>query len=459
MSRTLLCLGDPPYYPAALPGAFAIYDTRYGVTTATGVSGITSRKAGGPALSQATGGLQPLLHPRQPQLGNKPAMLFDGATLYRVGGLSAADWKAFHGSADHTIVAFSYLNAGSAFRAICGTSQGGAANVGFLLTTNGSNVLQNYVTNGTVSEAESGPTVSPTSIHMMAVRKSGTQYVMNVDGTQSAPTTQVLSPSSADPASSLQWGVAIAPGPTATLPWSGAHTFLYLGKQALSDTQIGELRTWLRAQWEPERILYAGDSTTVGSGGLVGGFRLRLQDQLIAQGMPFTTVGPSGDGFSEGGYPVDGKHYGVGGVTQASRLGGVLTGVMTTYPSEILVLGFGVNDIGGGTKTGAQALADTETLIGEVVALNASQRIVIRDCLKLASYPAYAANEAERLVYNAGLDALATAQRALGRRVVRWALTSDPTTSDGLHPDDTATGYPSMAVSGAAAIQAVRALA
>ena len=453
--------GAPQYYPATLPGAFAIYDTRYGVTTATGVSQITSRVAGGPTLAQATTGLQPLLHPRYAALGNKPAMLFDGTTKFRVGGATAADWAAFHGAGggDFTIVEFSYLATGSAYHTICATSNG-SASAGFTFLTSNIHTMQDWIANGTTQETESGPaSVGLSSIHMFAVRKSGTTFTMDLDGTKGTPTTQVITPAAGAPQAPLQWGASITSAPVADKPWSGAKVWLGLFKAALSDNELAALRAWLRAQWEPERILWVGDSTTAGLVGNTGGFRLRLQDQLIAAGMPFTTVGPTADGFSEGGYVVDGRHYGVGAATQASRLGGVLTGVMTTYPSEIAVLRLSINDIGPGTKTGAQCLADTETLIGEVIALNATQRIVIGDCLSFGAYAPYLANEGERLAYNAGLDVLAAAQRALGRRVVAWHLTSDPTTSDGLHPDDTATGYPSMAISGAAAIQAVRALA
>jgi lysophospholipase L1-like esterase len=446
--------GAPAWTPASLPGAYAIYDTRYGVTTATGVSNITSRVPGGPDRSQATAGLQPILHPRYADLGNKPAMLFDGATLYRLEGGAASDWNAFHGSGDYTIVHFGYL-AGSGFRAFCATSQGTAANIGFAWVVNTGGNQQYYVTNGSVSENETGPATAAGSARFTAVRKSGTSIVMDVDGTEGAATTLALTPTGSDAGAAMRWGTAITPAGVASLPFNGASCYLGFFKRALTDAEIARVRAWLLAQFDPWRIMWCGDSTTSGSAGLVGGMRLDAQDVLIAAGVPFRSVGPSADGFSEGGFLVDGRHYGIGGVTQASRLGGVLTAVQATYTPDVLVLAYGVNDIGGATRTGAQALADTETLIGEIIAQDATARIVVRDCLRLAGYPAYAAYESERAAYNAGIDALVAAQVALGRRVAAWHLTSDPTTSDGLHPDDTATGYPSMAASAAAAIQSV----
>jgi lysophospholipase L1-like esterase len=194
------------------------------------------------------------------------------------------------------------------------------------------------------------------------------------------------------------------------------------------------------AQWVryAGRIMCAGDSITEGYNDLVGGWRPGLSTALAAAGVGYVYVGPYSDAY--------GAHRGVAG-DRAGAQGAGFQADMETYDPRVVILAYGVNDIGG------EYLDATGTLaaLSNVVALTkagAPQATILMQSLIVPGpgFPTYYANRAQNVAVNAALPAWCNA------RGVRFVDIGSPATSDGVHP--TAGGYASQAATIAAAVLA-----
>lgn len=188
------------------------------------------------------------------------------------------------------------------------------------------------------------------------------------------------------------------------------------------------------------RIMIADNSIGVGYLGLVGGFRPGLSAALTARGVGHVYVGPHSDAY--------GSHRSVSGVTASGQAAG-LEADCATYRPRIVVVGYPENDIG--TAWTAAETIESVRLCVQAVQSGAPQALVIvRSAIvpQTADIPAYHARRDLFAEYNGLGAAMCAAEGA------RWVDIGAPTTSDGLHPDDTSTGYPSIATTLAAEVVA-----
>lgn len=195
------------------------------------------------------------------------------------------------------------------------------------------------------------------------------------------------------------------------------------------------------AQWVryAGRVLVMGDSVTVGYNGLVGGWRVGLSTALTAATVQHTYVGPYSDAY--------GAHRGVSGDRAGAQGAGFQTDC-ETYDPRVIIIAYGVNDIGGEYLDATGTLAALSNCVSLAQA-GAPQAIILVQSLIVPStndFPTYYANRAENEAVNAALPAWCNA------RGVRFVDIGNPATSDGVHP--TAAGYATMVTAISAAVLA-----
>ncbi len=192
------------------------------------------------------------------------------------------------------------------------------------------------------------------------------------------------------------------------------------------------------------RVLVMGDSITVGYNGLVGGWRVGLSTALTAATVQHAYVGPYSDAY--------GAHRGVSGTAACLQTSGVQTDC-ETYDPRVIVISYGVNDIGGNADGGQQqTAAQTITAITNVInwcQAGAPQATILVASIIIPQTSAFASYYARRSImedYNTLLPATCAAEG------VRFLDVGAPSTSDGVHPD--ASGYAAQAASIAGAVLA-----
>lgn len=185
------------------------------------------------------------------------------------------------------------------------------------------------------------------------------------------------------------------------------------------------------------RILVADNSIGVGYHGLTGGFRAVMTTQLNALGIQHTWVGPYSDAY--------GAHRSVSGIS-AYQQSSTLQTDCETYDPRVVITGYCENDIGGTAaggqeRTPAQAIASLTSCINWIQAGAPQALILVRTIVvpQTNGIPSYYSRRGLFTEYNGLLHALCASEG------VTLVDIGAPSTSDGLHPDDTATGYTAIA--------------
>ena len=178
-----------------------------------------------------------------------------------------------------------------------------------------------------------------------------------------------------------------------------------------------------------------GDSIVLGMYGKTGGWRVHLTGLLSSAGVSHEFVGP---------YTNVGKHRGVNGTSAYQQTSQVQTDC-ETYDPHIIIIAYGVNDIGGVPDGGqGRTAAQTEPEIEEVIAWARAgaphAHILVQTVIvpQGSTYASYWSRRAEHIALNAALPALCAANG------VTMVDVGAPATTDDIHPSDGA-GYPAMA--------------
>lgn len=177
------------------------------------------------------------------------------------------------------------------------------------------------------------------------------------------------------------------------------------------------------------RIMVADNSIGVGHNGLVGGFRAVISDELDALDIGHVWVGPYSDAY--------GSHRSISGVLGADQTSALQTDC-ETYDPRIVIVGYAENDLGT-SYTAAQTITFVTNCVNWVQAGAPQAIVIVRTAIvpQNATIPAYYARRDLFSEYNTLLPAMCSAEG------VYLADIGAPTTSDGLHLDDTSTGYTS----------------
>lgn len=199
------------------------------------------------------------------------------------------------------------------------------------------------------------------------------------------------------------------------------------------------------AEWVKSagRVMICDNSIGVGYMGLAGGFRPALGAALNAAGVSYGYVGPHSDAY--------GSHRSVSGIS-AVQQSSLLQTDSATYRPRVTILGYCENDLGGAgggqSRTPAQAIESMRSCIRWAIAGSPWTIPIVRTVVvpQTNGIPGYYSRRDLFVEYNALLPGLCLEEGAVLADIVA------PTTTDGLHPDDTATGYPAIAAALAAVI-------
>ena len=190
--------------------------------------------------------------------------------------------------------------------------------------------------------------------------------------------------------------------------------------------------TWKR---NAGKIMCAGDSITVGFNALTGGWRKKLFADLATAGIAFTAVGPyssSSPGMSAT------AHRGLSGDKASAAKTGLGAEVATADP-DVIVYGFGMNDLGSGTSTAAQYLNDMDACIDAAQANVFFAVHLVQTLIRPTSPHSYFSNVSRFDTAQTDLPARVSAQ---GGAIINVGA---PSLSDGVHPNDGASGFDAMA--------------
>jgi len=183
------------------------------------------------------------------------------------------------------------------------------------------------------------------------------------------------------------------------------------------------------------RILYMGDSITWGYAALTGGWRKPLNNSLEADHVIFNCVGNMTNDSPSMSKP---NHIGVSGDRATYMNSSVIGSRISTYQPEVVILGFGMNDIGNGvTPTN---FINAYKVIIDAINANKYCRIFIQKIIipsQSHSYTAYLSN------YTTANNLIADLVNYSSN--VKIIEIENITTSDGIHPSDGANGYGRMA--------------
>ena len=195
---------------------------------------------------------------------------------------------------------------------------------------------------------------------------------------------------------------------------------------------------WPRAaDAAPVRIMPLGDSITDGFN-IPGGYRIELEDMLLAAGSEFDFVGSRVNGPSS---LADRQHEGHSGL-RIDQLAGLVDASLTRHRPDVVLLMIGTNDVLQGYRL-AEAPQRLSELIDRIGARAPAATILVSSLTPLRSS---AAEERVR-GYNATIPGIVRDQGARGRRVAfvdMHPALSATDLADGVHPN--ATGYRKMAV-------------
>lgn len=183
------------------------------------------------------------------------------------------------------------------------------------------------------------------------------------------------------------------------------------------------------------KIMCAGDSITVGFMAENGGWRKKLFTDLVAAGIICQAVGNFTNGST--GMVDNTNHRGNSG-DQAKISKSTIGADVTSYKPNVIIYGWGVNDIGTALSSAATYLDDLDACIDACQAVGFATHIV-QTMVQPTSGHTYYAQIAVFITAAADLPARVAAQGA------SLCDIGAPETSDGLHPSDGATGYDAMA--------------
>jgi len=181
--------------------------------------------------------------------------------------------------------------------------------------------------------------------------------------------------------------------------------------------------------------MYMGDSITWGYAALTGGWRKPLNNALDADSVSFTCVG---NFTSDSAGMTKPNHIGVAGDQASYHNSSTIGSRITTYQPEIVILGFGMNDIGNGV-TPTNFINAYKVIIDAINANKYCRIYVQKIIVPSQSHP-----------YTTYLSNYATANNLIADLVnysnnVKIIEIDNITTSDGIHPSDGTNGYGRMA--------------
>lgn len=181
------------------------------------------------------------------------------------------------------------------------------------------------------------------------------------------------------------------------------------------------------------KILSLGDSITVGHNALTGGWRKNFNTLMNAESREYSCVGL----FSDPVGMAKNNHFGISGDTSTAQTLAVVQSRITTYQPNIVILGYGMNDLGQGV-TPATFIASIKDIIDWINAVKFCKIYVQKVIVAGGGHP-YAAFASNFNAANILIDDLPNLYTNVSVIDI-----NNIATSDGIHPIDGVTGYDLM---------------
>lgn len=241
----------------------------------------------------------------------------------------------------------------------------------------------------------------------------------------------------------------------ASLFWPGTHAQVFICESIAENAALTMVENYLGASVGLSilenlgRVLTIGDSITRGLNADTGGWRRFVESELLAAGVPWTAVGP----FTTGSSGCTQKaHGGLNNDTTADRAATIVAQVTAAMP-QVIIWALGVNDIG--SAVAPPRVSPAQYITNLTALLDAADGIVptVQHLIQTIIVPTAGSGLdylAEYATANASLATLCA-----GRARCTLVNVGAPTRDDGVHPVDTAGGYPAMGVTLAAALRAL----
>ena len=194
--------------------------------------------------------------------------------------------------------------------------------------------------------------------------------------------------------------------------------------------------SWSPCPSSPCRVMPLGDSITDGYN-VPGGYRIRLEDLVLADGLAIDFVGGLSNGPAD---LLDQNHEGHSG-WRIDQIQAIMSRRMTVFAPDIVLLHIGTNDVAQNYAMGTAGTRLTR-LVNTITAANPDALVLVSTIIPFST-PVY---ERRAVRYNTTVASEVTALAAAGAHVALVDLHSALTTADladGVHPNQT--GYDKMA--------------
>jgi lysophospholipase L1-like esterase len=181
------------------------------------------------------------------------------------------------------------------------------------------------------------------------------------------------------------------------------------------------------------KIMYIGDSITVGHNALSGGWRKNLNVLMTAENREFSCVGL----FSDPAGMAKNNHLGISGDKATTQTISVVQSRITTYQPNIIILGYGMNDLGQGV-TPAAFITSIKNIVDWINAVKFCKIYIQKIIVPTMGHP-YASFASNFNTANTLIEDLPNYSSNISIVNINGIATSD-----GIHPIDGATGYDKM---------------
>ena len=193
---------------------------------------------------------------------------------------------------------------------------------------------------------------------------------------------------------------------------------------------------WSPCPSSPCRVMPLGDSITDGYN-VPGGYRIRLEDLALADGLAIDFVGGLSNGPSD---LIDQNHEGHSG-WRIDQIQSIIGRRMTVFAPDIVLLHIGTNDVAQAYGLGTAGTRLTR-LVNTITSANPDALVLVSTIVPFSS-PVY---ERRGVRYNTTVTSEVATLAAAGAHVELVDLHAAVTTADladGVHPNQT--GYDKMA--------------
>lgn len=181
-------------------------------------------------------------------------------------------------------------------------------------------------------------------------------------------------------------------------------------------------------------IMYSGDSITVGNNALTGGWRVGLNNLFDNEARNYSCVGTYNNYSPSMSNP---NHEGLGGI-KLSLIKNSFSSLINTFNPNIIILGYGMNDLGQGGGY-SNLLNDYNFILNQIFSVKFVKVYIQKLIIPISDPYGYSSYTQDYIDFNNNINSLKINDTIEIIDIDNIAL------SDGVHPIDGVNGYLKMA--------------